>query len=294
MVPTTHSNNSHVATDAPRVVFIMGTARSGSTLLGTLIGQPEGVFYGGELCDWPQLDGVSTVPRSQPFWQKVRGRIGPVPPQASDYKSLFEHPAGIARQGAQRRLRRDYERITYEVLKAVAEESGCAIIVDSSHYPRRARVLRRLLGPGRVRLVFLVRHPSAVAQSFRNTRDKGVVRANVYMLVVSVLAWLTYLTHPRPDRVIVSYEQIIKAPLEVGGLALGQPLRGVDPNHMAPPLVVIGNRFVKTADVIRVEENDNAQRPSPQERISDVVQWPLLLAERAARSRAGTVLARHR
>lgn len=291
MVPTTQTDKQDVSTDEPRVVFIMGAARSGSTLLGTLIGESAGAFYAGELCDWPQLDGTSTVPRSQPFWHKVRSRIGPLPPRAAEFKPLFEHPAGIASQITRRSLRPDYERITYEVIRSVAEESGCSTIVDSSHYPRRARVLRRLFGPGRVRLVFLVRRPSSVAQSFRKTGDKGLVGVNIYMLIVSVLAWLTYLTHPRSQRAIVSYEQMIKAPLEVGGLAWGRPLLGVDPYHMTPPLVLIGNRFVKTGDEVRVWQNDNPPSSSLPVRISDVIQWPLLLAERAACARPSAVLA---
>jgi hypothetical protein len=285
MAPTESVDSNHFSTGAPRVVFIMGTARSGSTLLGTLLGEADDVFFAGELCDWAYLDGTSTVPRSRPFWEKVRSRIGPLPRRSSSYKRLFEHPAGMVSQISQRRLRQDYERLTFNVIKAVAEESGCSIIVDSSHFPRRAQVLRRLLGPEQVRLVFLVRRPSSVAQSLRKTGKKGFVQGNFYMAVVGVMAWLTYLTHPRRHRAIVSYEQMVRAPLEVGRVALGQPLHGVDPEHMAPPLILIGNRFVKNADEVTFNRTNQPQAPSPLERISDVIQWPLLLAERAARSR---------
>jgi hypothetical protein len=285
MAPTESVDSEAIGVDPPRVVFLMGTARSGSTLLGTLLGGADGVFFAGELCDWAQLDGISTVPRSQPFWESVRTHIGTLPTRSSDYKRLFEHPAGIVGQVTRRGLRPGYERLTVEVLTAVAKESGCSIIVDSSHYPRRARVLRRLLGPDHVRLVFLVRRPSSVAQSFRKTGEKGIIHANLYMVAVSLLAWLTYLTHPRPHRAIVSYEQMIAAPLEVGEVALGRPLHGVDPYRMATPLVLIGNRFVKTTDEIAFHKSDNPQAPSPQERVSDFIQWPLRLAALAARSR---------
>ncbi len=286
MVPTEPVDSKALAIDAPSVVFIMGAARSGSTLLGTLLGESDGVFFAGELCDWANLEGISTVPRSQPFWERVRSHVGPLPNRSSNYKRLFEHPAGIVNQVARRRQGPGYERLTLEVLKAVAKESGSPIVVDSSHYPRRALVLRRLLGHERVRLVFLVRRPSFVAQSFRKTGDKGVVQANVYMMVVSVLAWLTYLTHPRTHRAIVSYEKMIKAPLGAGGAALGKPLLGVDPYRMSPPLVLVGNRFVKTDAEIRFNTNGNAQTPSRKERLSDFVQWPLRLATLAARSRS--------
>jgi hypothetical protein len=284
MAPTESADSDAIAGGSPKVVFIMGTARSGSTLLGTLLGEAAGVFFAGELCDWPHLQGVSTVPRSHSFWKRVRTHIGDLPTGSSDYKRLFEHPAGIVRQVTQHRLRSQYEGLTVEVLKAVAEESGSATVVDSSHYPRRARVLRRLLGPDQVRLVFLVRRPSSVAQSFRKTGEKGVVDANLYMAGVSVLAWLTYLTHPRRHRAIVSYERMIEAPLEVGGVALGRALQGVDPYRLAQPLVLIGNRFVKTGDEVAFHKAGNPQAPSRQERASDFIQLPLRLAALAARS----------
>lgn len=286
MAPTESADSDSISGGPPTVVFIMGTARSGSTLLGTLLGEGAGVFFAGELCDWPHLQGISTVPRSQAFWERVRTHIGSLPTGSSDYKRLFEHPAGIVSQLKRPGLRPDYERLTVEVLTAVAEESGSTTIVDSSHYPRRARVLRRLLGPDRVRLVFLVRRPSSVAQSFRKTGEKGVLDANLYMAGVSLLAWLMYLTHPRRHRAIVSYERMIEVPLEVGGVALGRTLHGVNPDHLAPPLVLIGNRFVKTGDEVAFHKGENPQAPSPQERASDFIQVPLRLAALVARSNA--------
>jgi len=264
------------------VVFIMGAARSGSTLLGVLMGQAEGVFYAGELCDWTQRNGVSSVPRSRPFWEQVRSRTGPLPPEAGQYKRLFEHPAGLWRPWARQRLRPGYERTTNEMLEAVTAESGCPTVIDSSHYPRRARALRRLLGRDRVRLVYLVRRPSSVVRSFRSTGDKSAVSANAYLLVVGLLTWLTYLTHPRSRRAIVSYERLTEAPLEVGAAALGRSLDGIDPSRLTLPPVLVGNRFVKVSDRVEVRLAERPPTPTAQDRITDLVQWPWRLAERRA------------
>jgi hypothetical protein len=289
MAPNKPVDSNGQGVGPPAVVFIMGVARSGSTLLGTLLGEVDGVFFAGELSEWAHLEGVSTVPRSQPFWEKVRSHVGPVPSRSSEYKRIFEHPAGLADRFNQRRERSDYERLTLDVLEGVATESGSSVIVDSSHYPRRAQVLRRLLGPDRVRLIFLVRRPSSVAQSFRRTGEKDVLQSNIDMMVVSVLAWLTYLSHPRSRRAIVSYEMMVEAPLEAGGLALGRPLVGVDPYRMSPPQVLIGNRFVKADDEVKFNTSGNAEAPNRQERLSDFVQWPLRLAALAARWRPSIV-----
>ena len=86
------------------VVFIMGAARSGSTLLGTLIGQAPDVLFAGELTDWPGRGGHASVPRSAPFWEGIRTTMT-LPPSASQLKTTFDHPLGLAMPLRRGRLR---------------------------------------------------------------------------------------------------------------------------------------------------------------------------------------------
>jgi hypothetical protein len=266
----------------PEVVFIMGAARSGSTLLGVLIGQPDDVFYAGELCDWAERDGFSSIDHSQEFWKGIRARVGPPAIEAHGYKRLFEHPAGIGRISAQRSTRVNYERMTLQVLGAVADQSGCAIVVDSSHYPRRARALRRLLGERKVRLVYLVRRPSAVARSFQASEYKSALSFNLYLMVVSLLSWAAYLTHPRSHRVIVSYESLTVDPLETGAVTLGRSLDGVDPGHLQVPPILTGNRFVRSGGHVAIEPADSTAKFTLRERVTDLIQLPTWIAVRSA------------
>src|SRR5690348_3987075 len=68
--PATHS-------DRPKVVYVMGAGRSGSTVLGVTLGNCAGVFYAGELDAWlprsgaPQLDDDTRVR----FWDQVRDQV---------------------------------------------------------------------------------------------------------------------------------------------------------------------------------------------------------------------------
>lgn len=279
----TLSDNSAHNTDSPPfvresrpdVVYIMGASRSGSTILGVVLGQAQGTFYVGELCDWPERDGEGSVPHSKAFWEQVRARFGPLPKDAQRYKSLFEHPIGIAYpSGRSRSLRNEYEAVTKSVVEAVKAEAGCDTVIDSSHYPRRARTLRKVLGPGRVRLVFIVRRPSSVARSFRNSGDKGWFMVNAYLTVVGLLAWLTYLTHPKKDRVRISYESLTNSPIGTGARALGRTLDDVDPTDMAPPMVFVGNRFVKSGERIAIRPADHEPSLTIAERLTDWLQWP--------------------
>ena len=72
----------------------MGAARSGSTLLGTLMGQAPDVLFAGELTDWPGRGGRASIPRSVPFWEEVRTMVA-VPPTAAGLKQVFDHPADL-------------------------------------------------------------------------------------------------------------------------------------------------------------------------------------------------------
>lgn len=268
--------------NSPRVVYIMGAARSGSTLLGTLIGQAPDVFFAGELCDWPGRDGRTTVPHGVDFWSRVRTRVGAPPAGSKRLKTVVEHPAGLLTPVSRFRLMPRYELITRKVLSAVATTSGCGTVVDSSHYPRRVNQLRRILGPGAVRLVYMVRRPSAIARSLRSTRDKSELKIQIYLLVVGILAWCVYLTHPRRERVLISYEKLTIDPLSVAARASGRPLEDVDPERLTPPLVFIGNRFVKNTSPITVRPHE-ASTPDLRDRLTDLLQLPLFLAWRRGR-----------
>ena len=58
----------------PRVIYVMGAGRSGSTTLGITLGNCEGVFYAGELDNWLVRSGVPPVEDSERarFWSQVR------------------------------------------------------------------------------------------------------------------------------------------------------------------------------------------------------------------------------
>ena len=61
----------------PQVVYVMGSGRSGSTILGLALGNCDGVFYAGELDNWlvrsgtPVLGGLERTR----FWSTVRDDV---------------------------------------------------------------------------------------------------------------------------------------------------------------------------------------------------------------------------
>ncbi|HEX3510312.1 MAG TPA: hypothetical protein VHT27_04345, partial [Solirubrobacteraceae bacterium] len=125
----------------PRVFYVMGAGRSGSTILGVTLGNCEGVFYAGELDAWLARSGEPLIPgpEGDAFWADVRERV----PGAGELygreaqRSLERSLAllRVHRWPARRRLRSAYRRIAQDLYSAIAARAGADAIVDTSHYP---------------------------------------------------------------------------------------------------------------------------------------------------------------
>ena len=72
-----------------KVVYIMGCGRSGTTLLGVILGNSRGALNVGELVDYPKFSGIPSGFDAESdnfkFWEKV-SRSQPVLRSDDDYK----------------------------------------------------------------------------------------------------------------------------------------------------------------------------------------------------------------
>ncbi|NMC21299.1 MAG: sulfotransferase [Thermogutta sp.] len=223
--PHPGSDSRHPGADAtrPRVVFILGTGRSGSTVLDLLLGAHPDIQGVGELCNvvrggWIGGQYCSCGRRTPEcdFWQAVREQwrqeSGGADPRHYEYLlQAFEqrrlsalrlawtrrpdHLTLPARSGAEFR---DYAEQTAALFRAIAAVSGRSIIVDSSKNPVRALALLRMdrdLGRIDLRLIHLVRDVRGFAwsnrKSFRKDEAKGV-QADTSGRAIwrSALAWV--------------------------------------------------------------------------------------------------------
>ena len=173
----------------------MGAGRSGSTVLGVALGNCTDHFFVGELEKWFSRSGVSPRKGEQRagFWARVLEHLD------DDPTDLFgrEHMA-LERSSAlldprawfiRRRLRERYRRVAEELYVAIGDVAEASHIVDTSHYPLRARELQALDGI-ELYLVYLVRDPQGVVASLDaadpTSFSMGTLVANAYL-------WLTHL-----------------------------------------------------------------------------------------------------
>jgi hypothetical protein len=224
-----------------RVLFIAGCWRSGSTLLGDLLGAIPGFCHVGELhhvwrrgleLDW--LCGCGEPFRSCPFWARAVAEWGEEA-KAAELDALRRRIAKETPSDATPEMMRamfpQYVDSLGRLVEAVSSVSGGRMLVDST---KNARHAYTLLASGRVdlRVVHLIRDPRATVFSLvRRPKPHLDDPKNSPMLQPSVpealQLWLRrnreaeLLTKLLGDAVTLRYEDFARDP----GAALGRALR---------------------------------------------------------------------
>jgi hypothetical protein len=160
-----------------------------------------------------------------------------------------------------RALRARYRRVAEALYGALATVAGASHVVDSSHFPLRARELQALAGI-ELQLVFLVRDPQAVVTSITRLGDRHSVLARGAMLLkANANLWITYalslsvfLRQPRERRIFLRYEDFIADPesalrriIRASGSAAAVP----DLGALRTGLAIHGNRLIES-DVVEL------------------------------------------
>jgi Sulfotransferase family len=168
------------------VLFVVGSGRSGSTLLDLLLGQIGGFFSTGELHSlwWAGIlegrrCGCGLSVNDCPVWRGVIARSSADGLPRSDALRVtrlqrsvpgpvgawfLAHGRGRPREDLDR-----YGRRLVETYRGIAEASGARVVVDSSKHPGVGALLPRLAGI-RPFFVHLVRDPRGVAHSWRRRK----------------------------------------------------------------------------------------------------------------------------
>lgn len=292
-------DQDHVSTEAhareegkPLVLYIMGTGRCGSTVLGMTLGHLRNVFYAGELSAWTAMKGVPLTARvtkreeSLAFWKSVKDTMLSAEEMCGyDLRAMQEHHAVLFRpwQYLNRRWRRLWTRHNRELFQAVADQSEAATVVDSSHLPLRALHLRRCKDVD-ARVLYLVRDPRAVVRSFQTATGRRkpftALKANLYCLLVTILSCCVFLRYSKSKRMRIQFEDFVSDPERiVSEIAsfIGETDRLTSFENLDTGMVFHANRVAR-------EETFSVRRPearsSSRERaFSNLLQFPCRLVQ---------------
>jgi hypothetical protein len=162
----------------PRILYIMGFGRGGSTILEVLLANNPGVFGSGELThvftDAVLLNVACSCGAASSdcaIWSKVWKRLNWTEETARANVRLLrrvEHHARfhlVAAGLVDRATLDSYARINSELFEAISEVTGAEVVIDSSKYAGRALALHRAF-LGRVQVICLTRSPRGLMRSF--------------------------------------------------------------------------------------------------------------------------------
>lgn len=300
-------------TTRSKVLYILGSGRNGSTVLGDVLGAAPGLGHVGEL-HWIWDRGAG---ENRPcgcgerfadcvIWQKVLDGIADVDPTEAAARAALRHdtleglaPLRLMGRRWRRRIgpsQRSYLDLTDRLYRSIADVADLTTIVDSSKRPVYAQAVMRLDGVD-LYVVHLVRDARAVAFSWLRKkvnpdRPDGGYMAR-YPAWKSALGWAVwnligeYLRVRNRGRFLrVRYEDFVTAPedvLEAIGSFVGADataaLTGPRQVALSPSHSISGNPSKFDAGTVQLREDTEwTKAMEPRDFwVTTVLTWPLLL-----------------
>jgi hypothetical protein len=296
-----------------KILYVAGCGRSGSSLLGHVLGQLEGFCYVGEAM-WSnarrlttRLCGCGVLLGSCDFWKAVRREIarGSGAGEAPEFLGLgrlprWRHLPLTFAPDHERRLESLYGeswRSCRRLYPAISAVSGAEVIVDSSKSVPYARMLG-LLPELDLHIVHLVRDARAVARSWQRLKPAPDRFDQPYLsqhtpLKAAVL-WATsnlgaeLLCRRPPDRYLrLRYEDFVARPREsvdrlsrmVTGRPADLPWVGDRVLDLGATHSVTGNpgRLATGPVELRLDAEWETGMRRAERRLLTALTWPLLL-----------------
>lgn len=213
-----------------KIIFILGCGRSGSTILGFCIGNIDKTLDLGEVIDFAKFKGCPNnfKPGSETydFWERVVNHI-----EASQGSIDFDRLLRLQKRFDQHysflllllpelilapfglREYRTFLKLEYNSIFCQSEHD---LYVDSSKYPTRLLHLQAIYGKNMIKVVYLIRNPGALANTFGNkdhqSNTKNFFSCMLYYLSINLFSVVTYFLTPSENRIRIVYEELIQSP----------------------------------------------------------------------------------
>lgn len=171
-----------------KVVYVLGTPRSGSTLVTSLLGELAGVFAAGEIrLLWKEHPrrrcGCGALTQECEIWGEVLERLagrGITPAMVRSTLDAGSHMAAVPRiltAGTRSELpaaSRRHAAVMSATYRLLGDVTGADIIVDSSKSAAEAALLRHIEDV-EARVLHIIRDPRAVTYSWHRAVSQGAV-----------------------------------------------------------------------------------------------------------------------
>jgi len=185
----------------PEILYIMGTGRTGTTILEILLASNPGITGVGELKHIfrdgfldNRLCACGKGTRDCDFWSRVLESTKWNLDNCADNRLVVETLESHGKFPllwiglASKRIVSRYKQIAEILFKAIGGFSGGSVIVDSSKYASRAMLLAELF-PDKVRVLCITRSAAGILRAFQKKneeeqRPKGLLAVVAYYVYV--------------------------------------------------------------------------------------------------------------
>lgn len=223
-----------------KVVYIAGWVRSGSTLLGNILGSYPSSCHLGEVTHLftpahptNNLCGCGLVFEECPVWGRALHESGLADNlQNANHLRLLtarlRHTPGLVYEWKRREQRSLYSDLLSRLYPAVSTSAGAEFIIDSSKSPGEAMAAATAIDCN-TKIIHLVRDPRGCAYSTSQrakqhhpnlstrTRTLSPQESSIRWLQSNGLVELVRAAIPRNQSAIVRYEDLMANPVEVVG-----------------------------------------------------------------------------
>ena len=215
----------------PRVIYIMGTARSGSTILEILLAKGSNTFGAGEITNLVRDAFVKDLECSckQPaskckVWGEVKANIPFNDTEFNRWEGLqkrIEWHGGFLKQLFSINSKGEvdeYRKYNHMLLSSIQKVTNCTVIIDSSKFSGRALALNNFLKSD-VSVICLTRSPKGIMKSFQKPnkleqRPKSAFQTLLYYFLTTTLLRVACIML-RKDVLKIRYEDLLARPIDV-------------------------------------------------------------------------------
>ena len=209
-----------------KVIYILGTGRSGTTVIDIVVGNNDDIFSCGELVRYSELKaephGFPPDSKNYIFWKNIEQKL--FDRLSTSHDELFRisrklefHPAFFfnlfkltSRKNKQ--LYQEYINTFFDILFDSIEQN---IVVDSSKYAGRGLGLLRALKYDMF-IIYVVRDPVSVVNAFAKTgveqMPKNYWVANIYYFLINFICRIVTMMAKKSRVYTLKYENFLSNP----------------------------------------------------------------------------------
>lgn len=208
------------------IIYILGAGRSGSTILGVVLGDNKGIAHVGEINKLFINDGEPpNIGKDSEVFCVYKDIIKKIMPERNKYllkkvndydyhtnfvKILFGLYGGS--------FFHQYQKLQERLFDELFDVFGVETVIDSSKYATRCLILKKNKKYN-FRVIYLHRKFAGVLKSYKKKGveqpSRNVLWVSAYYVVIHAMSLIAYLMINKKDRVFVEYEDFMGAPIDV-------------------------------------------------------------------------------